>query len=472
MSDQYYYRVIGQDFGPVTLSALQLLFRGGQLGSDAQIRRGSDGEWMAAGRFDEVDGNSGNDSSVLEEISDLSEIDADYSGDSHVLSGSAVIARGDSGTGLSKSTIEINEEKTWFCQVLGQEFGPLTMDGLRKMVEASELSAGDLVRSEDQTGWAPASMLLGELFPDASMDDLFASAPDSVAGTRVPSAATRKKRASPAGRTASAGDFELADSVKLVEAPAPRPAASPAAAASSSPSLKTPAAKRLSPAPKTSKPKTSTSEVPTQSVSPKAEEAAPVTRESHVPASPASVPPGPMTQTPAAATHAVNRAPASLRANKATTRPRSGGGFSMPDIPVEGLLKLVGVVAVCAAAYFAFTLLPSSMDLPETYVRMVEIYNEFEQLPDEGAERKSFIAKVTAEVERLRTPLSESMSASNLPGLELNFTAGALLVLLNVTDKTELEVARANFLKQVAASHFALTDSGVDASQLPTIESE
>ena len=467
MSDQYYYRVIGQDFGPVTRSALQLLIRGGQLGSDTEIRRGADGEWMAASRLDEVDSYPGNDSSVLEEISDLSEIDADYSGDSHVLSGSTVIARADSGTSFSKSMIELDEEKMWFCQVLGQEFGPLRMGDLHKMVEASELSAADLVRSEDQVGWAPASLLLGELFPDASVDDLFASAPDSGAGIRVPRAAANKKRSVPAGRAAAVGEFELADSVKIVDAPpvvqppkAPRPA--PAAAAASSPPQTS-----TDPEPSSPAPETPTSEVPARAVSPQGQEAAPVSRESHAPA-----PSAPVTQSPSAATRAMNRASASQGANTAATRPKSGGGFSMPDIPIEGILKVVGVVAVCAAAYFAFTLLPSSMDLTGTYVRLVDIYSEFEDLPAEGSERDDFIAKATAEVERLRTPLSESMSASNLPGLELNFTAGALLVLLNATDETELEEARATFHKQVAASHYALTESGVDTSQFPTIESK
>ena len=144
----------------------------------------------------------------------------------------------------------------------------------------------------------------------------------------------------------------------------------------------------------------------------------------------------------------------------------------MPEIPIGGILILVGALAVCAGAYFAFTLLPSSTDLSGTYVRLVEIYEEFEQLPDEGAERDSFIASASAEVEQLQAPLSESLSASNLPGLELSFTAGALLTLLNLTDETELEEARATFHRQVGASHHALTESGVDTSQLPTIESD
>jgi hypothetical protein len=467
MSDQYYYRVIGQDFGPVALSALQLLIRDGQLGTDTEVRRGADGEWTAASECSELSHQAGNDSSVLEEVSDLSEIDADYSGDSHVLSGSHVIARGNFGASLSKSAIEIDEGKTWFCQVLGEEFGPLTMPDLRRMVEANELSAADLVRSEDQTGWAPASMLLGELFPDASVDDLFASAPGSSANTRAPAPPTKIIRSKPATKPAADGDFELADSVKMVDAPPPvvgQPKAAPPATVAKVPvaaSPPSPTSETTDPPVET--PQTLASKARTKIDSSERQESTPLPRETQ-----ASVP----TQSPPAAAHTMTGPAAAKLASARASKPKMSDRFSMPDIPTEGLLKLVGVVALCAAAYFVYTILPSSTDLSGTYVRLVEIYQEHEQLPDDGAERDAFTISAIEEVERLRAPLSETMSASNLAGLELNFTAGALLVVLDTTDEDELEGARASFLKQIAASHDALTDSGVDASLLPTIEQE
>jgi|GEM_PF-2721676 hypothetical protein len=470
MSDQHYYRVIGQDFGPVTQSALQLLIRGGQLGTDAEVRCGADGEWKVVGECSELAPPAGNDSPVLEEISDLSEIDAGYSGDSHVLSGSTVIARGNSGTSLSKSTIEIDEEKTWFCQVLGEEFGPLAMPDVRRMVEADELSAADLVRSEDQTVWAPASMLLGALFPDASVDDLFASAPRSSTSTGSPARPTRTARSKRATKSAAAGDVELADSVKIVDAAtvvarqpkAARPASAAKAQVAASPSASPPASATTDQLGE--KARTPALQAPTKVDSPECQKSTPLPRETQASAPPAQGPPS--------AAHTMNALAAAKLAKARASKPKMGGGLSMPDIPIEGLLKLVGVVALCAAVYFVYTLLPSSGNLPATYARLVEIYKEHEQLPDEGAERDQFVTNAIEEVDRLRAPLNESMSASNLAGLELNFTAGALLVVLDAADEDELDGARTNFLRQVEASHDALTESGVDASELPTIDQE
>ena len=113
----------------------------------------------------------------------------------------------------------------------------------------------------------------------------------------------------------------------------------------------------------------------------------------------------------------MNALAAAKLAKARASKPKMGGGLSMPDIPIEGLLKLVGVVALCAAVYFVYTLLPSSGNLPATYARLVEIYKEHEQLPDEGAERDQFVTNAIEDsLERIDVGLESGRTGIELHG--------------------------------------------------------
>lgn len=505
MAEQYYYELLGQEFGPVSLSALQMLVRGGQLGTDARVRIGEDGDWAPASSFSELSGGGSvhdDDSSadMLEELSDLSEIDADYSGDSHVLSASgATPAPGDSGSKLSKSTIEVDEEKSWYCQVLGEELGPMKIDDIRHMVELQELGAADLVRSEDQQGWAPAGMQLGELFPDTSLDDLLAAAPDSSPEVKIPdglasgvtdsdspsiddfelSDAVAAAASSVAPAPDDDGDFELADNVSMVDSSDQIPTAGALANASSNDADSSDEA----------------ADAAFQGMDDDDDDAAyhglddddddqPVTETEPQPSIPAATPSTPAhppvtvpaadgTQSQSAAADLVSKAAASMQQdiNQASAPKRSLPSFSfnMPDIPIEFLLKVVALIGVCVGGYYVYINLPQSLDVPTTYARLNDIYGEFKQLPPSGPERDEFIEATTTEIEAIRGPLNESATQNNDVVLDLNFAAGALMFLINSTEEDQITDGRDTFVAQMEACRAAFGSQGGDISAMPSV---
>lgn len=54
MSDQWYYKLFGEEFGPVELTNVAQMLTSGELGSDDKVRRGADGSWVFAGSVPEL----------------------------------------------------------------------------------------------------------------------------------------------------------------------------------------------------------------------------------------------------------------------------------------------------------------------------------------------------------------------------------------------------------------------------------
>ena len=50
MAAEWYYKELGQDFGPISTAQLQLYARTGEIGPDTFVRNGSNGKWVAACR--------------------------------------------------------------------------------------------------------------------------------------------------------------------------------------------------------------------------------------------------------------------------------------------------------------------------------------------------------------------------------------------------------------------------------------
>jgi len=401
MADQYYYELLGQEFGPVSLSVLQLVVRNSQIGTDDRVRRGEDGAWASVRSFSELKNISGPDddsSDGLDEFSDLSEIDADYSGGSDSLSRSdAMHSPTQSGSRLSKSRTEVEEEKFWYCRVLGAELGPMSLVDLRHMIEHDELVPADLVRSEDQQDWAPAGIRLGELFPDPSLDDLLAAVPDSTAELKLPSSDKSGSRASdtPSIRdldmgnaatsasgpsqvaTPASDDCELADNVSMVDS-SPELASSAAHRGQASAGITNESDRET--AGSAEEPDSADAvpdnayhgmddddDEPHQSLDDdydplnwEAELQSPASAQSDTQASAAKQPEAAVTgdasESQSAAADMIGRAVASMQqdinAVKTPNRSRPGFSFYMPDIPTGFLLKAGGIVAACVLGHF------------------------------------------------------------------------------------------------------------------------
>ena len=95
----------------------------------------------------------------------------------------------------------------WYCQVLGEELGPLPWPDLVEMVRSGTVSRSDLVRREASGPWEPAEKVVG-LFLAARETGVIGEGerPDPVdvlkVGTKAPRVGAKRKAASADAATA------------------------------------------------------------------------------------------------------------------------------------------------------------------------------------------------------------------------------------------------------------------------------
>lgn len=140
------YRILGQDFGPVSREALLDLLRDGTLGpSDIVCQNGDD--WQLIESYPEL-------LSAAEEDPDAEP--AELSDDLTALLESV----GNIDETASRNQSAATEEG-WYCRVFGTELGPIDFDHLLSMVQDGELSRSDEVRLGGQGRWERADSIVG-----------------------------------------------------------------------------------------------------------------------------------------------------------------------------------------------------------------------------------------------------------------------------------------------------------------------
>jgi len=149
----WYYRLLGEEFGPVSQQTLLELMREGTIGQADLVRNSESSEWTAAERlFAETQGTD----DVLNDLSQLSfefeesgpgkEKSRTRSGKQQPVNAEVDANEGDAGTpGL------------YFCQFLGQTLGPVPLETLIRMAELGRLEETDLVRQANEFLWQAAS---------------------------------------------------------------------------------------------------------------------------------------------------------------------------------------------------------------------------------------------------------------------------------------------------------------------------
>lgn len=115
MSDQWMYRVVGAEFGPVPQEELQQLLQEGLVGEDDEVRPADQSHWRPANTWAEL--------------------------------GYQVASRA-----ASTATAERGVDE-WYCKTFGTELGPLSFDELLRMAENSEIAADDEVRLGSSGKW-------------------------------------------------------------------------------------------------------------------------------------------------------------------------------------------------------------------------------------------------------------------------------------------------------------------------------
>ena len=267
MSDQWYYRLLGEEFGPVPMSTLQTLASAGSLSADDEVRAAHSKIWIPVEAIiagdDEVPESNAQELSTSQQtaddefLTDLSEIEIS---DEHELSTATDINEFDSAdssevaeiqqlTALAESIdladaedadddfevagipglekvaqttdspkphatgsapVAVDTTTMWCYQMLGEEFGPIGFLDLQDMATDGELSPTDLIRPHDASEWIEARQLSGLEF--------MAAPPPSSSAVAAPTAAPPPPPIPPGGP-------ETAASAPMTTPTAPAPAA-------------------------------------------------------------------------------------------------------------------------------------------------------------------------------------------------------------------------------------------------------
>ena len=115
MSEQWYYRSFGQDFGPVPFDQLQELAASESIGATDEVRRADSADWVLASTVPELG-----------------------------------FATAKAGNPVAAAPTGANE---WYCLLCGQEMGPLSFDEIVAFAEQGQLSRDDQVKLGSNGNW-------------------------------------------------------------------------------------------------------------------------------------------------------------------------------------------------------------------------------------------------------------------------------------------------------------------------------
>lgn len=129
MTDQWYYRMFGEEFGPVAVEKLREMADKGTVGASDEVRSARSNRWVSAGSVEELglSLSSGDTATAVATTSD------------------------------SDAMLNVSSERTglddWYCLLNGSELGPLNFDELLKYAKHEQLSADDEVKLGANGKW-------------------------------------------------------------------------------------------------------------------------------------------------------------------------------------------------------------------------------------------------------------------------------------------------------------------------------
>ena len=122
MADQWLYKLFGQEFGPISFEELQTLADIGILSNSDEVRRKSAARWETADSVAQLG---------LKALTNVA-------------------------TAINRDLVtpaELAKSDDWFCQMLGQELGPLSFRELVDYAEQGQVAADDLVKLGANGKW-------------------------------------------------------------------------------------------------------------------------------------------------------------------------------------------------------------------------------------------------------------------------------------------------------------------------------
>jgi len=127
MADQWFYRMFGEDFGPVPFEKLREMADQGTVGAGDEVRSANSNRWVMAGSVDGL-------------------------GLSSLGGGTAVATASNSDTAIDVSTTRVGLDD-WYCMVHGHEQGPLSFEELVKFAKHDNVSSDDEVKLGANGKW-------------------------------------------------------------------------------------------------------------------------------------------------------------------------------------------------------------------------------------------------------------------------------------------------------------------------------
>jgi GYF domain 2 len=194
MSQQWHYRILGEEFGPVGERALRDLMSSGTVGPTDSVRRAGEEHWLLARDLDadpESNGSAGFPATSAA-ASSGSESSAPESGGAEDL----IEASLDLESLLASAAPEAARKahaNEWYYRIGGKRSGPFDFDTLFEHAREGKFSRYDEIRAPGESDWVEASTIVG-LFADeqAELDSMLSNAGPRPAEPPVPRRPKRK----------------------------------------------------------------------------------------------------------------------------------------------------------------------------------------------------------------------------------------------------------------------------------------
>ncbi len=166
--DNWYYRMLGAEFGPVTLNELIELAKSETLSRDDEVRFGTNGAWRRAGSMGQLMAHMAS-GAHLEAV-------ARTAGSSLVQEQSDARSTRTTNSAISFQ-IRVPEKAGWYYKVFGDEFGPISIDELIEVARSHTLSSNDEVRFGATGAWRKARSI-GQLMAHLPFESASRVVPD------------------------------------------------------------------------------------------------------------------------------------------------------------------------------------------------------------------------------------------------------------------------------------------------------
>ena len=193
MAEQWFYKLFGEEFGPVPVSSLREMIADGTIAANDEVREGVDGSWIRANQLAEP-----NLAGHPQEISDLSELT--LVDERSTPASSPELSESPSSAGDAAASVPVQscsaeqpvavpaaasqQDHGWFCRVDDQEFGPVDIETLVQWAADNRVSPEHYVKMGQAGEWFQAGVVPG-LIPKVE---------EQPTGSRIETAATNVGR--------------------------------------------------------------------------------------------------------------------------------------------------------------------------------------------------------------------------------------------------------------------------------------